>query len=422
MRDQRLLKARRLLERIGTNPFYAPLVEASGLGPDVLKSLAQWRRLPMVDKAAMIADEEAHPPYGSRLGVDRTLVRQTHLTSGTSGFGQEAFGLTAADVDVSGSTWGLPFRSMRLLPGDHLVTFYPVTFLAYGRSILEAGRVHGVQVTSLAGVDRSLAVALMRRMQPAAIGTRPGLLSLLERDLEAEGLTPAEALPGLKGIVASGLSPLARVPELESRWGATVHEVYGSSQAAGIIAATGTEGAAPGGKPGVMHVVDAHFLVEFLHPETLEPVDEGEAEVVLTCLDRIASPIVRFRTQDKVDVVAGDGPGRPPGIRAGSIERFDDMCKIRGNNVWPGQLDESVLSHPSVVDYRGEVVLDDRTLDVLRLQVLPSVAGLDDATVAELKRRVKVATNVTPTIEVASQLPDPGLKPRRLVDLRKEPP
>jgi phenylacetate-CoA ligase len=410
---RQLEKARLLLARLAANPFYGPSIAASGMTADTLRLPEQWRELPLFDKAALLADQVEHPPYGSRLGIDRSSIRQTHLTSGTSGFGQEVFALTADDVDVSGDTWTGPFRSMSLVPGDLVVTFYPVTFLAYGRSIVEGGRVSGMQVSSMAGVDRGLALGLMRRLQPAAVGTRPALLALLERDLADDGLTPAEAFPGLKGIVASGLSPLSKVPEIEARWGAIVHEVYGSSQGAGIIAHTGREGAAPRGEPGDLRIVDEHFLVELLDPETLEPVEDGEAEIVLTCLDRIASPIVRFRTADRVRVVAG-------AMLAGSIGRYDDMCKVRGNNVWPGQLDESVLAHPSVRDYRCEIALDERAVDVMRVRVLPEDGGLDTATVDDLRRRVKVATNVTPSIEIVGELPDGGLTPKRLVDLRKE--
>ena len=417
--ELRLAKARRLLDRLSTNPFYGPLVASSGLDSSSLQSLDQWRELPVVDKAAMLADQEAEPPYGHRLGVDRSRVRQTHLTSGTSGFGQEAFALTEEDITTSGSTWRQPFATMGLVPGDLVATFYPVTFLAYGLSIMEAARVTGVQVTSFAGVDRSLALALLQRLQPAAIGTRPALLSLLARDLEVAGLTPREALPNLKGIVASGVAPISHVPELEELWRATIHEVYGSSQAGGIIAATGAPGCAPNGKPGVLEIIDDQFIVEFVDPETLEPVEEGVAEVILTCLDRVASPVARFRTRDRVEVVpAGDGLSLP-GILAGSIGRFDDMRKVRGNNVWPGQLDGSVLSFPGVADYLCHIERDARAVDVMRIKILPGPDLLSEGAVDEIRRRVKIATNVTSVIEIVASLPPQTLKPKRLIDLRE---
>ena len=209
----------------------------------------------------------------------------------------------------------------------------------------------------------------------------------------------------------------------EAEWGVTVHEVYGSSQAGGLIASTGPEGAAPGGAAGVMRLMEPFFLVETVDPESLEPVEEGEAELLLTCLDRVASPVIRFRTRDRVHVVpAGSyGESRPVrGLRCGAVDRFDDMLKIRGNNVWPAQLDEALLGHPSVADYRADVILDNRAVDVLAVRVRPVGGGAaDPALEAELQRRVKLATNVTPTIEWDPDLPAPDLKPRRLADRRQ---
>ncbi|HVW34795.1 MAG TPA: hypothetical protein VHL53_19840 [Acidimicrobiia bacterium] len=414
-------KARRLLERVATNPFYGPRLARAGVRADGLTDLARWRDVPIVDKAALVADQDEHPPFGSRLGVDAGAVRQVHLTSGTSGFGQEVFALTDEDLDASGRSWQWCFADAGLGPGQLFVTFYPVTFLAYGRSVLEGSRLAGVPVFSLAGVDRSLALSLLRRLRPAGLGARPALFGLLAEELADGGLSPLDAFPELTTLVCSGVAAGA-VRAIEAEWDVTVHEVYGSSQAGGLIASTGPEGAAPGGGPGVMRLMEPHFLVETVDPETLEPVEEGEAEVVLTCLDRVASPIVRFRTRDRVHVVpAGSFGDRRPvrGIRCGAVDRYDDMLKIRGNNVWPGQLDEALLGHPAVADYRADVVLDARAVDVLAVRVRPlDPASCGPPLESELQRRVKLATNVTPTIEWAIDLPAPALKPRRLADRR----
>ncbi|HEV7687344.1 MAG TPA: AMP-binding protein, partial [Acidimicrobiia bacterium] len=318
---RRLMKARRLLHRAQSNPFYAPRLAGCSVTADNLHTLAQWRDLPVVDKTSFLSDQEQQPPYGTRLGVDPSAIRQVHLTSGTSGFGQEAFALTDDDLDTAGALWRHAFDAMALAPGDLFVTFYPITFLAYGRSVLEGGRVTGVPIMSMAGLDRSAAVALMRRLQPAAIGARPALFGLLREELEADGLTARDAFPHLRAVVCSGLTPAAAAA-IEAEWGVTIHEVYGSSQAGGIAAATGPEGAVPGGEAGVMQVIEDHFLVEAVDPKTLEPVEEGEAELLLTCFDRVASPVIRFRTGDRVDVVPpgahGDRRG-PLGLRVGSV-------------------------------------------------------------------------------------------------------
>ncbi|MDT7668040.1 MAG: phenylacetate-CoA ligase [Pseudonocardiales bacterium] len=416
-----LVKARNLLAAALTNPFYGPRYADAGLRPDTLDSLQQWRTLPVVDKNDLLADQQKFPPFGQRLGVPPDEVRQIHLTSGTSGFGQEAFALTEWDLAVSGSTWQWPLAALGLRPGGVFVTMYPVTFLTYGRSLLEGGRLAGSPVVSLAGTDTALAVALMERLQPAAVGARPAFLSLVEEHLAQRGQLPRDVFTGIQGLVCSGLAPSA-VAATEERWNGTVHEMYGSSQAGGIIATTGSTGAARNGRPGIMYCLENHFLVEMVDPDTLAPVTAGEAEVVLTCLDRIASPIIRYRTRDRVTVVpSGVGDNRSPyqGIRVGTVGRFDDMLKIRGNNVWPQQLDEALLGQPAISDYLAEVTLDNRGVDVMTVYVRRTAgAAANDELWQEVRRRVKRATNVTPRVEDAPRLPPPALKPKRLVDLR----
>jgi phenylacetate-CoA ligase len=417
----RLAKARRLLSAALGNPFYGPRYAPAGLVPHRLESLEQWRLLPLVEKADLLADQQAFPPFGRRLGVPPGDVRQVHLTSGTSGFGQEAFALAEPDLAVSGGTWQWPLAALGLRPGDPFATMYPLTFLTYGRTLLEGGRLAGVPVVSMAGSDTALAVTLMERLQPAAIGARPAFLTLVEEHLAERGVLPRDVLRNTKGLLGSGLAPSA-VPAMEERWNSTLHEVYGSSQAGGIIATTAGAGAAPDGAPGIMYCLEDHFLVEMVDPLTLEPVTAGEAEVVLTCLDRTASPVIRYRTRDRVTVVPpGVDDNRSPylGIRVGTIGRYDDMLKIRGNNVWPQQLDEALLDHSGISDFRAEVTLDPRGVDVVTVHIRRAAgARAGDELWSEVRRRVKRATNVTPRVADAPDLPPAALKPRRLIDLR----
>jgi phenylacetate-CoA ligase len=417
-----LEKLRRLVARCETNPFYAGRLEAAGLWGDSLGSLDELRRLEPIDKQQLLADQEATPPFGSRLGIEPDQIREVHLTSGTSGLGQEAMALCAEDLEVSGATWAPVFDAAGLGPGDLFATFYPVTFLAYGRSVVNGGRSAGVPTISLVGVDRPVALDVLRRLRPRAIGARPALFVLLAEELAARSMTTVEAFPGLRSLIASGLSTSQAI-ELEERWGVVAHEVYGLSQAMGVVASTGSEGAVPDGSAGVMRCNEGLFLVEAVDPDSLEPVEEGEAELLLTCLDRVASPIIRFRTRDRVEIVPpgsyADGAAKQ-GLRVGRISRWDDMLKIRGNNVWPSQLDEALLGDPGVLDYLATVVRDERQVEQIEIVVRPDLpaGGGTPAHAAALVTKVKRHTNVRPSISFDPALPEPALKPMRLLDGR----
>ncbi len=85
------------------NPFFKKRFEAKGITPDDIKSPDDYaKKVPLLEKKDLLEDQETHPPYGGRLGVPLDRVVQTNLTSGTSGLGQEVYGLTRADVEHAG--------------------------------------------------------------------------------------------------------------------------------------------------------------------------------------------------------------------------------------------------------------------------------------------------------------------------------
>ena len=77
------------------------------------------------------------------------------------------------------------------------------------------------------------------------------------------------------------------------------------------------------------------------------------SELVLTCLGRAGSPVIRYRTNDLV---------RPTWKRAedhrfvllegGVLGRTDDMMIIRGVNIFPSSVEQILRSFPEIVEYR----------------------------------------------------------------------
>ena len=146
-----------------------------------------------------------------------------------------------------------------------------------------------------------------------------------------------------------------------------------------------------------------------IDPDNGLHVEPGEfGEVVLTNLDVEGSAVVRFRTGDRVRLLpegaAGNGRAWTP-IESGTISRYDDMMKIRGNNVWPSAVDLAVFAHPEVADYVGRVFVDEkaRTEVVVRLALKPDSAAREEAERAQILDRVRAAikqcTNVQMVVE-----------------------
>ncbi len=103
-----------------------------------------------------------------------------------------------------------------------------------------------------------------------------------------------------------------------------------------------------------LHVNEAEFLAEFLSVETGEPAGEGElAQLVLTPLGRVGSPLIRYRTGDLVRPTwPAGGSNRFVLLKGGVLGRIDEMMIIRGVNVYPSAVEQILHSFPEVVEYR----------------------------------------------------------------------
>ena len=79
-------RLRVLLSEIATdNRFYARKFAQAGLNASSVGSLEDLRCVPFTTKAELIADQEAHPPYGEVHTYPLAHYTRFHQTSGTKG-------------------------------------------------------------------------------------------------------------------------------------------------------------------------------------------------------------------------------------------------------------------------------------------------------------------------------------------------
>ncbi len=252
----------------------------------------------------------------------------------------------------------------------------------------------------------------------------------LTEGLRRRGIAPRETFPMLLAIffAAEGYAPEWR-EQIEEFWGCRVNEGYGSTQIAGFGYVDCHTADEP--ERGLLHALEWHSLLEVVDPETGAHVGSGEeGEILVTNLDIQASPVIRFRTGDRARYFqARDcSCGRPwHCIEAGTVGRYDDMLKIRGNNVWPITVDGAVFAFAEVDEYTGRVYVDakGRTEVEVRLAFKPEVEAraAEDrrALLARIGEAVHEKTNVKMILEQVSRdaLPDYHYKARRWNDERQ---
>ncbi|MBM3555937.1 MAG: phenylacetate--CoA ligase [Alphaproteobacteria bacterium] len=429
-------KLQRQISRLWTNnPFYRERLEKAGATPEKIKSLDDFRkRVPLSAKADFLADQKAHPPFGRRLGVPREEVVLVNLTGGTSGQGQEVYGRTNADVATQGYLHTLPWFMTGLRPGQMAFNCVPTGGLTTGGwGPPEGFRMAGATAFHVGGVLSTEAkVELMLRFgEMHYIYASTNYIHTLSEAFRRAGIVPRERFPMMKSIftVAEGF-PMEWARGVEEFWGCRLHEGYGSTQGTGFVACTCEKGVVRNDRErGLMHMFEWINYAEIVNPETGEPAREGEeGEIILTNLDIEASPVLRFSTRDRARYFPWKacGCGRPwDTMEAGTIGRYDDMLKIRGNNVWPLAIDTAVFGHPEVAEYVGRVFVDaeGRTEVEVKLAYKPEVAaeGRPSLT-ARVRDAIKQRTNVAmQVIEVPREaLPTFTYKARRWTDERQK--
>lgn len=342
----------RFLDRaVRGNPWF----ENRGFKPGEVRSVSEMKNWPTMRKADVIADIASSPPFGARTTVAASEIRQFVETSGTSGAGRERYPLSEQDLRMVIAMEVPGFRWAGLEPGGVVVSSLPVTTRAGGQWYHDAVRRLGGVWLSVGTYPAEDKLRYMQDLPTAILVASASYLLRLEAIAEEMGVDVRSLDVG--AIITAGETfSVAWAEERQERWGCIVYEQYGSTQRS--IAWSCEEGVVPGGERGVLHVMPHLAVYEIVDPETGAEVGPGEAgELVITPFSSTASPLVRFATGDRVVKVAPKECvcGRSlPGIRSGSIDRYDSMVKLRGVNVIPSVVDTVVIDG-RVTDYQARV-------------------------------------------------------------------
>jgi phenylacetate-CoA ligase len=187
------------------------------------------------------------------------------------------------------------------------------------------------------------------------------------------------------------------------------------------------------------HINEDHFLPEIVHPETGEPLPEGEEGVlVLTTLTKQALPVLRYWTGDITSLRSAPCPCGRTLTRMSLIKgRTDDMLIVRGVNVYPSQVEALLVRVSELSPHYRLIVTRERTLDEVEVQAEvseeffraagASALALDGEAVARtLRDRVSYLIKENIGVTMAVTLVPPGTAPRseggklqRVVDQRQ---
>jgi phenylacetate-CoA ligase len=416
----------RLCELVRTtgqrNPFYAAKWKSAGVSAAEIRSCDDLHRLPFTTKSEIVADQAAHPPYGSNLASPLSEYIRLHQTSGTTGEPMRWLD-TRQTWDWMLGCWAQLFTLMELEPRDRLLfafSFGP--FLGFWAGF-EGSQFYGSFGLASGGMSTPARLKLIGDHGITVVCCTPTYALRLADVAAYEGIDLAAS--SVRALLVAG-EPGGNQPatrqKLEAAWGARVFDHWGMTE-------LGPLAIEPARQPGGLTMLETECVVEVIDPATLKPVEgNGEGELVVTNLGRVDCPLIRYRTGDRVRRVfpEQDSPWPFVHLPGGILGRVDDMLTIRGTNVYPAALEDAVRSFPEVAEFRIEVRTD-RSMDELRVQVEPAT-GLDPASFAAMELTARIAArfksrfNLNCPVELvpAGSLPRFEMKARRVVRVKPD--
>ncbi|MGH7354002.1 MAG: phenylacetate--CoA ligase family protein [Candidatus Rokuibacteriota bacterium] len=392
------------------NPFWTAKWNAAGVSRAAdLRGWDDFARLPLLTKRELVEDQERHPPFGANLTFPADHYVRVHQTSGTSGAPIRWLD-TQESWEWWQRCWGFVLAGAGVGPGDRVfVPFSFGLFIGFWAGF-EGARALGALAIPGGGLDSPSRLHQMEALGATALVCTPSYaLHLLEVGRE-RGLD-LRKLP-VRVTVHAG-EPGAGIPAVRARieegWGARAYDHAGMTE----MGAYGYECEAQAG----LHVNETEFIAEVLDPATGAPAPEGE--LVLTNLGRVGSPVIRYRTGDRVRLA--DRPcacGRTfARLEGGILGRLDDMLIVRGVNVFPAAVEGVVRRFP--VDGFQIEVFGRGELDEVRVLVEldHGVASAGGVGVEAIQEALRTALGIRLEVAVAPPrtLPRHELKARRVV-------
>jgi len=342
-------KLRSMLKQIyGRNRFYTDKLDAAGIHPESIKTLEDFKSLPLTSKAELVQAQSDALPFGSNTTFEESAYSRFHQTSGTSGTPLRVLD-TPESWDWWGRCWGHVLAGAGLTENDRLfVPFSFGPFIGFWAAVEGARKINALMIPG-GGRDSLQRLHLMKELGTTAMCCTPTYALRLAEVAQESGFDLSE-IP-LQTLIHAG-EPGANVPatkaRIESVWNAKCYDHAGASE----IGAHSFECEV---QPNGTHITESEFIVEVLNPETQEVVPEGEqGELIITNLGRIGYPVIRYRSGDLVVLnqqkcACGRSFAR---FEGGVLGRADDMVVVRGINVFPSAVENLVRQCEAVEEFR----------------------------------------------------------------------
>lgn len=375
---------------------------------DSFSTQADFEALPFTDKGEL----RENYPLGMQAVPEEAIVR-IHSSSGTTGT-PIIIPYTQKDVDDWAIMFERCYRMAGMTPLDrvHITPGYGLWTAGIG--FQNGAERLGAMVIPMGPGNTDKQLKMMMDLKSTVLCATSSYALLLAEEIEKRGI--GDKIHLTKGIIGSERWGEKMRRRIARELGVSLYDIYGLTEIYG---------------PGIgisceyecgMHYWDDYLYFEIIDPKTGEVLPDGEVgELVITTLCKEGAPLIRYRTHDLTRILTGPCACGSPHPRIDTlIGRSDDMVKVKGVNIYPGQI-EDVLKEVDGVSSEYQVMIDHLDGKDLMTLFFELEAGSTAKTVEERVKHLfkeRVGLLIQPKGVAIGELPRSEKKSTRIFDNR----
>ena len=389
------------------SPFYRE--KYKDIDVSRIQNMEDFKDLPLTDKCEL---RDAYP-LGLQAVPEEEVVR-IHSSSGTTGL-PVIIPYTRQDVE----DWAIMFERCYRYAGVtnldriHITPGYGLWTAGIG---FQAGAERlGAMVVPMGPGNTDKQLKMMQDMKTTVLTATSSYALLLAEEIEKRGIRDKIHLK--KALIGSERWGDKMRQRIADELGVELYDIYGLTEIYGPGIGISCQYACG------MHYWDDYVYFEVIDPKTGKNVPDGEyGELVITTLKKEGAPLIRYRTHDLTRIIPGECKcgSKHPRIDI-LIGRTDDMVKVKGVNIFPGQI-EDLLSTIEGVSSEYQVMIDHlQGKDTMTLFFETKLEGkdrkeLENTVQSEFKS--KIGITIIPKAVSMMELPRSEKKSHRIFDNR----
>lgn len=347
-----------LVRVYNTNKIYRKKMQERKLSPKDIITWQDIEKLPLTTKEDLLKNY----PLGYNC-VKKSEIKMFHASSGTTGKPM-IVGLTEKDMKLRQKIIIEDAHMAGITSNDTIQICYGFGMFTGGFSFYEGLKQLGCKIIPTGTMSTEMQLFYLQNLKPTVLITSPShVMHLYEKAKEQK--IDVKKLPIRIIRVGSELLTESMRRKIKNAWGekVSVTQDYGMTETLGP--GLGMECQYENG----MHL-NKNFYFELIDPITKEKTTSNIGELVVTTLYNECFPLIRYKTNDIVEIRKDRCPcGKSSPRIVRFLGRTDDMLKVKGVKIFVSQIEDFLLMHPYFTHQYEIVISKEEYKDILTINI-----------------------------------------------------